>query len=112
MDLCGIVSLSRQATTHFNVRKYSGDTTPTYRPRIDDYAPLAHVAARDFPPMLVVFGDPGAGEWKCRAEENELHVSSIRVCGHTNDLQFLRLDGMDHGAMRFPEYMYVQRFVR
>lgn len=112
VDLCGIVPLSGQATTHFNVRKYSGDTTSTYRPRIDDYAPLAHVDARDFPPMLVVCGDPGAGEWKCRAEENELLVSSIRACGHTNDLQFVRLDGMDHGAMRFPGYMYVQRFIR
>ena len=111
-DLAGIAPLSGQATKHFNVRKFSGDADPQFLPKIDELAPLGHVAGKGYPPMLVVCGDPAAKEWKCRAEENELLVSSIRACGHTNDIEYVRLPGMDHGAMRFPGYMYVQRFIR
>ena len=111
-DLAGIVPLSGQATTHFNVRKFSGDKDPQFMPKIDSLAPLGHVAEKDYPPMLVVSGDPAAKEWKCRAEENELLVASIRACGHTNDVEYVRLPQMDHGSMRFPGYMYLQRFIR
>ena len=104
--------LSGQATTHFNVRKFSGDADPQFLPKIDALAPLGHVAEKNYPPMLVVAGDPAAREWKCRAEENELLVSSIRACGHTNDIEYVRLPHVDHGFMRFPGYMYVQGFIR
>lgn len=111
-DLAGIAPLSGQATTHFNVRKFSGDADPQFLPKIDALAPLGHVAEKNYPPMLVVTGDPAAREWKCRAEENELLVSSIRACGHTNDIEYVRLPHVDHGFMRFPGYMYVQGFIR
>ena len=111
-DLGGIVPLSGQSTDHFNVRKYSGDKDSTYLPKIGRYAPLAHVAEKDYPPMLVISGDPAAGEWKGRAEENELMVASIRACGHTEDVEYVRLPQMGHGDMRFPGYLYVQQFVQ
>jgi len=111
-DLCGIAPLSGQATTHFNVRKYRGDKDPQFLPKIDEYAPLGHVAEKDFPPMLIAVGDPESKEWKCRAEECELLAASIRACGHTNDVEYVRIPHTDHGSMRFPGYMMVQRFVR
>ena len=111
-DLAGIAPLSGQATTHFNVRKFSGDTSPQFQPKIDALAPLGHVAEKGYPPMLVICGDPATQEWKCRAEENELLVSSIRACGHTNDIEYVRLPRTAHGSMRFPGYMYVQSFIR
>ena len=111
-DLAGIAPLSGQATKHFNVRKFSGDKDPQFLPKIDDLAPLGHVAEKDFPPILVVSGDPATKEWKCRAEENELLVASIRACGHTNDVEYVRLPLTDHGSMRFPGYFYVQKFIR
>lgn len=111
-DLAGIAPLSGQATTHFNVRKFAGDEKPQFLPKIDALAPLGHVAEKGYPPMLVVSGDPATREWKCRAEENELLVASIRACGHTNDLEYVRLPRTDHGSMRFPGYMYVQSFIR
>jgi len=111
-DLCGIAPLSGQATKHFNVRAYGGDKDPQFLPKIDRYAPLGHVAEKDFPPMLIVTGDPETKEWKCRAEECELLAASIRACGHTNGVEYVRIPHTDHGTMRFPGYMLVQRFVR
>ena len=111
-DLAGIAPLSGQSTTHFNVRKFSGDRDPQFLPKIDAFAPLGHVAEKDYPPMLVICGDPAANEWKCRAEENELLVASVRACGHTNDVEYVRLPQTDHGSMRFPAYSYVQKFIR
>lgn len=111
-NLCGIAPLSGQATKHFNVRAFSGDKDPQFLPKIDKYAPLAYVAEKDLPPMIVISGDPAAKEWKCRAEENELLVASVKACGHPNDVSYVRLTGTDHGSMRYPGYMYVQNFIR
>lgn len=111
-DLAGIAPLSGQSTKHFNVRKFSGDEDPQFLPKIDAYAPLAHVAEKAYPPILVVSGDPAANEWKARAEENELLVASLRACGHAKDVGYIRLPMTDHGTMLLPGLMYVQRFIR
>ena len=112
VNLGGIAPLSGQATKHFNVRKFAGDKEPQFLPKIDEYAPLAYVAEKDYPPILVVSGDPAANEWKCRAEENELLVASIRACGHAGNVAYVRLPGTDHGTMLNPGIMYVERFIR
>lgn len=111
-ELAGIAPLSGQSTKHFNVRKFSGDDDPQFLPKIDAYAPLAHVAEKAYPPILVVSGDPTANEWKGRAEENELLVASLRACGQAKDVSYVRLPMTDHGTMLLPGLMYVQRFIR
>ena len=83
-DFCKSVKLNRpdsgQATTHFAVRKFSGDDDPQFRPKIDAMAPLAHVSA-DLPPILCICGQPPF-EWKARAEENRFLVASCEALGH------------------------------
>lgn len=108
-DLAGLVALSGQATKHFNVRKFSGDDDPQFLPKIDDLAPLAHVAA-NLPPILCVCGHPPY-EWKCRSEENRLLVASCVALGHRN-AKFVELDYCDHGRAYTAGIPYLELFVK
>ena len=108
-DLAGIAAISGQATKHFNVRKFSGDTDPQFVPKIDSLAPLAHVSA-DLPPILCICGQPPY-EWKCRAEENRLLIASCAALGHKN-AKFVQLDYCDHGRVHNAALPYVVMFVR
>lgn len=107
-DLAGIVALSGQATTHFNVRKFAGDDDPQFRPKIDDLAPLAHVSA-DIPPILCVCGQPPY-EWKCRSEENRLLIASCVALGHKN-AKFVQLDYCNHSRAYTAGLPYLEMFV-
>ena len=108
-DLAGLVALSGQATKHFNVRKFSGDGDPQFLPKIDDLAPLAHVAA-NLPPLLCVCGQPPY-EWKCRSEENRLLIASCAALGHKND-RFVELDCCDHSRAYTAGIPYLEMFVK
>lgn len=108
-DLAGLVALSGQATKHFNVRKFSGDGDPQFLPKIDDLAPLAHVAA-DLPPIICVCGQPPY-EWKCRSEENRLLIASCVALGHRN-AKFVQLDYCDHGRAYTAGLPYLELFVK
>ena len=108
-DLAGIAAISGQATKHFNVRKFSGDTDPQFVPKIDSLAPLAHVSA-DLPPILCICGQPPY-EWKCRSEENRLLIASCAALGHKN-AKFVQLDYCDHGRVHNAALPYVVMFVR
>ena len=108
-DLAGLVPISGQATKHFNVRKFSGDGDPQFLPKIDDLAPLAHVAA-DLPPILSVCGQPPY-EWKCRAEENRLLIASCVALGHKN-AKFVELDYCDHGRAFAAGLPYLEFFIK
>ncbi|MBR2837479.1 MAG: carboxylesterase family protein [Kiritimatiellae bacterium] len=107
-DLAGLVALSGQATTHFNVRKFAGDDDPQFRPKIDALAPLAHVSA-DIPPILCVCGQPPY-EWKCRSEENRLLVASCVALGHKN-AKFVQLDYCNHSRAYTAGLPYLEMFV-
>ncbi len=108
-ELAGIVAVSGQATKHFNVRKFAGDDDPQYLPKIDDLAPLAHVS-KDVPPIVSVCGEPPY-EWKCRAEENRLLVSSLEALGHPF-ARYVECPLCDHGRVDAPAWGYIQLFVR
>lgn len=108
-DIAGLVPISGQATKHFNVRKFAGDTDPQFLPKIDDLAPLAHVSA-DIPPILCVCGQPPY-EWKCRSEENRLLIASCRALGHKN-AKFVEQDYCDHGRVFGAGLPYLEMFVK
>ena len=108
-DLAGLVALSGQATKHFNVRKFSGDDDPQFLPKMDDLAPLAHVAA-NLPPIMCVCGQPPY-EWKCRSEENRLLIASCVALGHKN-AKFVQLDYCDHGRAYTAGIPYLELFVK
>ena len=107
-DLAGIAAISGQATKHFNVRKFAGDSDPQFLPKIDDLAPLAHVSAK-LPPILCICGEPPY-EWKCRAEENRLLIASCVALGHKN-AKFVQLDYCDHSRVFHAGLPYVALFV-
>ena len=108
-DIAGLVPISGQATKHFNVRRFAGDTDPQFLPKIDDLAPLAHVSA-DIPPILCVCGQPPY-EWKCRSEENRLLIASCKALGHGN-ARFVELDYCDHGRAFAAGIAYLEMFVK
>ena len=106
--LAGIVAISGQATTHFNVRRFSGDAQPQFKPRIDALAPLAHVGA-DIPPLVCICGQPPY-EWKCRSEENRLLVASCVALGHRKT-KFVELDYCNHSMAFRAALPYLEMFV-
>lgn len=107
-SLAGIVTISGQATKHFAVRKFSGDTDPQFKPVVDDLAPL-HWVGQDLPPILSVCGEPPY-EWKCRSEENRLLVASCTALGHKN-ARFVQCAFCDHGRTYRAALPYLEFFV-
>ena len=107
-DLAGIVPISGQATKHFAVRKFSGDTKPQFAPQIDELAPLYWVG-KDLPPILDICGEPPY-EWKCRSEENRLLIASCLALGHKR-AQFVQCDYCDHGRTFSAALPYLNFFV-
>lgn len=106
--LAGVIAISGQATTHFAVRKFSGDDDPQFRPKIDALAPLAHVSA-DLPPILCICGQPPF-EWKARAEENRFLVASCEALGHPA-ARYIELPRCDHSHAASAALPYLERFV-
>jgi len=92
-ELAGLVPISGQATTHFAVRKFAGDATSQYIPKIDEMAPLHWVSA-EVPPILSVCGQP-PWEWPGRSEENRLLIASCVALGHKR-AHFVELDYCNH----------------
>ncbi len=107
-SISGLIPISGQATKHFNVRKYSGDKDPQFRPKIDELAPLAW-AGRDIPAILSVCGQPPY-EWKCRSEENRLLIASCTALGHEN-ARFVELPYCNHGRAYTAGLPYLEMFV-
>ena len=91
--LLGLILISGQMTTHFQLKadlKYPG---PRYLPTVDEYAPL-HYAAADLPPILMVTGESGR-DIACRAEENALMCAALRALGHKDVSHFI-MTGCNH----------------
>lgn len=92
--IAGLVVISGQVTTHFNVRKMLKYPEPSHRPIIDENAPLYHVS-KDIPPILLVVGDRKL-EWPSRVEENEFMASTLRNLKHPH-VEYYENRGRDHG---------------
>ena len=108
-ELAGIIPVSGQATKHFNVRRYSGDRDAQFLPKIDEWAPLAHVT-NAIPPIFSICGQPPY-EWKCRAEENRLMIASLVALGHRK-AYFAELPGCTHGGTAGACGPYIRDFIR
>ncbi|MDO4557681.1 MAG: alpha/beta hydrolase [Planctomycetia bacterium] len=93
-DFAGLIPVSAQVTTHFHVKVLREIPGDSFRPVIDEYAPLAHLSV-DLPPILLILGDRRI-EWKARVEENEFMSASLRAMGHP-DVTFREFTGFDHG---------------
>ena len=106
--LAGLIPISAQVTTHFNVKQQL-NLGEQFRPLITEDAPLYH-AAKDLPPICLILGDRRI-EWKCRVEENELLAASLRALGHPK-VEFYELGGMDHGTVAEGGMVLLRRFIQ
>lgn len=89
--IAGIIPLSGQAITHFEIRKERG--IPETQPVIDELAPLFHVRA-DAPPLLLITGDREL-EMLGRYEENAYLMRMMKIAGH-KETKLYELDGFGH----------------
>ena len=108
-ELAGLAPISGQATKHFNVRKFAGDTDPQYLPKIDALAPLAY-CSKDIPPIISICGE-APWEWKCRSEENRLLIASCVALGH-DKAWFVSCPFADHDCVFTAGVPYVEMFVQ
>ena len=108
-ELAGIAPMSGQATKHYNVRKYSGDSDPQFLPKIDELAPLRW-CSKDIPPIVSICGEE-PWEWKCRSEENRLLVASCVALGH-DSAWFVSCPYANHSRAFTAGVPYVEMFVK
>ena len=108
-ELAGIAPMSGQATKHYNVRKFSGDSDPQFLPKIDELAPLRW-CSKDIPPIVSICGEE-PWEWKCRSEENRLLIASCVALGHKS-AWFVSCPYADHGRAFTAGVPYVEMFVK
>ncbi len=92
--IAGLIPLSGQAITHFEIRKERG--IPDTQPIIDEFAPLYHVRA-DAPPLLLITGDREL-ELLGRYEENAYLMRMMKIKGHSSTTLY-ELEGFDHGMV-------------
>lgn len=92
--IAGLIPLSGQAITHFEIRKERG--IPDTQPIIDEFSPLYHVRA-DAPPLLLITGDREL-ELLGRYEENAYLMRMMKIKGHPSTTLY-ELEGFDHGMV-------------
>ncbi len=76
--LAGLIAMSGQMMTHFQVRKERGIAENTI---IADEAAPIYFTRKDLPPILILFGDH---DWPARLEENQYFVAMQKVAGNKN----------------------------
>ena len=104
--IAGLIPLSAQVITHFEVRKEKG--LPETQPFIDALAPLFHIRA-DAPPMLLITGDREM-EMLGRYEENAYLMRMMKVVGHS-ETKLIELKGYGH-QMTEPAFPLLLQEVR
>ncbi|MDD4777872.1 MAG: alpha/beta hydrolase [Fermentimonas sp.] len=97
-SIAGLIPLSGQAITHFNIRESYGmkDTQPF----VDKFAPLFHVR-NNAPPLLLITGDREL-EMLGRYEENAYLARMMRISGH-KQTKLIELQGYGHD-MTYPAF--------
>lgn len=108
-NLAGIIPVSAQVTTHFNVKKMLSYPGEQYRPLITPEAPLYYCSS-NLPPICIVVGDR-AIEWPARVEENELMAASLRALKHPC-VEFHEIPGKNHGTVGPAAGPFVAAFIR
>ena len=113
MKIAGIMSVSGQMTTHFQVvNERNGVFSYNYDPVpvIDEFAPIFYLH-KDIPPMLLLTGDP-AHDMPGRAEENRLLASLLtRSVGHPG-VECINLAGFDHGDIYNPACLLILKKIK
>ncbi len=92
-NIAGLLLISGQMTTHFQIKADLGRDNGRYNPLIDEYAPLAHLSC-DLPPIIMVTGD-SQNDMPARAEENAFMAASLKAMGHP-DINCYNLPGHHH----------------
>lgn len=112
-QLAGVMPVSGQMTTHFQVvNEYSGiiSFTSSPIPVIDKYAPLFYIH-KNVPPLVLFAGD-SAIEIPGRPEENKLLAILLsRVAGHSQ-VECIALPGYDHGDIYTPAYLLLLKKIQ
>ncbi|EIP98680.1 esterase/lipase [Opitutaceae bacterium TAV1] len=109
-DLAGLIPVSAQVSTHFQVKKVRGDTGPEYRVIVDEYAPLYHASQKNLPPICLIVGDRRI-EYKNRIEENDLFATSLRNLGHTQ-VEFYEMGGLNHSTVRYGAWTIIPGYIK
>ena len=109
-DLAGLMPETGQMTTHFNVRKFTGDPTSTYITKVDEWAPAAYARGEGLSPICLMVGEDGI-DMLCRAEENRLLYASLLALGH-RDVEYHTFAGRRHGTMSRDAGPYELSFLR
>lgn len=106
-QLAGLMPLSGQVITHYNVRKAQG--LNPFQPTIDKYAPLAHMRA-DAPPTVIISGDRNL-ELFGRYEEQAYMWRMLQLVGH-KDATLYEMQGYPHGDMHHPAFYVVKQHIK
>jgi len=104
----GLLFISGQMTTHFNVKKFSNDTSNQYSPVIDQYAPLFHLSS-ELPPIIFVTGESGL-DIPARPEENAFTAASLKALGHKH-IEYYSLPGHSHGMIVEASSQLILQFI-
>ncbi|MDO5565912.1 MAG: alpha/beta hydrolase [Planctomycetia bacterium] len=95
-DLAGLIPISGQMTTHFNVKKMLKMPGEQYQPIIDENAVLYWIK-KDLPPIFLIMGDPN-NEWPVRIQENQLALASLKALGHPM-VEYMENPGFSHNRI-------------
>lgn len=93
--LAGLLLISGQMTTHFQLKIDLHYPQTQFQPVIDRYAPLYHLSP-ELPPILLVTGESGR-DMPGRPEENALMAASLAALGHRM-VRCFHLEGCDHAG--------------
>lgn len=105
-SLAGLMPLSGQAITHYELRKQQG--IGPLQATIDEYAPLTY-ARGDAAPMLIVSGDREL-EMNGRYEEQAYFWRMLKLNG-MKDVSIYEMQGYNHSQMRHPAMHLVKKFI-
>ncbi len=100
-QLAGVLPISGQMTTHFQVlaeRRATDPQTPDIA--IDEYAPIFH-ASGNAPALTLIAGDSDI-EWPARVEENLLLAARLRRNFKDGRVRCLTFESFDHGTVLTP----------
>ena len=110
-ELAGLAPDSGQATAHFNVRKFAGDSRSRWQPLIDEWAPLNYCENwRNIAPIVIICGE-SPWELRGRAAENRLLAEVLRAMGHKK-VWYVSLPYASHGRTILAGLPYVEYLVK
>ena len=107
-DLRGLLLVSGQMTTHFQVKLDLGYPGENLIPAVDKYAPMAFIS-KDVPPVICVTGQPDL-DMPGRAHENALMIDLLKALGHRK-AEHYSLPGHGHGDVLDSCDLLLKRFI-